>query len=129
MKFFFKNQGNFSHTEALLQRCRKLTKPFLKWKLEKYGKLGCDALIAATPKDSGETAKHWSYIIVETDDSVALSWTNDHVNKGVNIAFIIQYGHGTGTGGYVAGYDYINPALKPIFDKIGEDIWKEVTGR
>lgn len=95
--------------------------------LEKYGEIGVQALRAATPIDSGVTAASWSYEVESTGNGYTLSWYNSHMNQGVNIAILIQYGHGTGWGGYVPGTDYINPALRPIFDQIGNDIWREVT--
>lgn len=94
--------------------------------LNRYGQLGVDALSKATPVESGETARSWRYEIRTTRRGISLIWLNDHVNDGVNIALLIQYGHGTGTGGYVAGYDYINPALRPIFDSIATEVWEKV---
>lgn len=94
--------------------------------LNKYGEEGVKALAAATPTDSGATASAWGYEIESTGDGYVINWTNDNINKNVNIAVILQYGHGTGTGGYVAGRDYINPAMAPIFDKIANDAWSEV---
>lgn len=95
--------------------------------LDKYGKMGVSALASATPKRTGKTASSWRYEIDKTGGKISISWLNDNVNDGINIAVIIQYGHGTGTGAYVKGVDYINPALKSIFESIAEDIWKEVT--
>lgn len=95
--------------------------------LSKYGEMGVLALSRATPKDSGETARSWSYEIEKTGSGYKLVWKNSHVNKGVPIAIILQYGHGTRNGGYVQGRDYINPALRPIFDGIAADSWKEMT--
>lgn len=95
--------------------------------LHKYGQLGVQALSLATPLDSGETATSWNYEIEQDGDTITLAWNNTHVNHGVNIAVILQYGHGTGTGGYVVGRDYINPALRPIFDDIADAVWKEVS--
>jgi len=95
--------------------------------LSKYGEQGVLALSQATPVDSGETANSWSYEIEHTGSGYKLVWKNSHVNKGVPIAIILQYGHGTRNGGYVQGRDYINPALRPIFDGIAEDSWKELT--
>lgn len=95
--------------------------------LDKFGREGVEALRNATPSRSGKTADSWSYTIERSNGSISISWTNSNVNKGVNIAIILQYGHGTGTGGYVKGIDYINPALEPIFQKIADDAWKEVT--
>ena len=81
---------------------------------------------AATPVDTGETASSWGYTLEETKKGISIVWTNSNVNEGVPIALILQYGHGTGTGGYVKGRDYINPAIRPIFDKIAEKVWNEV---
>lgn len=119
----FKHRGGFSKTEKFLNAMSG--KRYLN-ALDTYGKEGVAALSAGTPKDTGLTASSWTYEIERTDSTTTLSWLNTNVNNGVNIAIILQYGHGTGTGGYVAGQDYINPAMKPIFDKISEKVWKEV---
>ena len=95
-------------------------------KMRRYGERGVEALRAATPKDSGETAESWSYEIVETPGRTALYWRNSHVVNGTNIAIILQYGHGTRNGGFVEGIDYINPAIKPIFEDMVREAWKEV---
>ena len=95
--------------------------------LKKYGEEGVNALMAATPKDTGLTSTMWGYEIEKTADGWSINWTNDNINNYVNIAVILQYGHGTGTGGYVAGRDYINPAMAPIFDKLADEAWNEVT--
>ena len=94
--------------------------------LESIAAEGVAALASATPKRSGKTAASWSYSVKKTRTGAAIEWTNSNVNNGVPIAVILQYGHGTGTGGYVAGYDYINPAMKSIFDKLAEKAWKVV---
>lgn len=94
--------------------------------LDRYGKMGVDALSKATPIESGETARSWGYRIIGDKNTPGIEWYNTHIDKGVNVAIIIQYGHGTGTGGYVAGRDYINPAIKPVFDQIIAEIWKQV---
>lgn len=94
--------------------------------LDKYGPVGVSALSSATPKETGETAHSWKYEIRHDGNVHILSWYNTHEESGVNIAIILQYGHGTGTGGYVRGIDYINPAMRPIFDKIVDDIWRQV---
>ncbi len=113
-----------SDTEEFLRR----TKHFrIEQILKKYGEAGVAALSAATPKDSGLTASSWGYEIENNGDGWSIHWTNDNINQNVNIAVIIQYGHGTGTGGYVPGQDYINPAIAPIFNKIADDAWNEVT--
>lgn len=95
--------------------------------LDQYGRRGVDILSASTPMDSGQTAASWSYDIQQSTSGVTINWYNSNVNDGVNIAIIIQYGHGTGTGGYVQGRDYINPALRPIFDKLSEEVRRVVT--
>lgn len=95
--------------------------------LHKYGQEGVQALSEATPLETGETSTSWNYEISEDSRGISIIWNNTHVNDGVNIAVILQYGHGTGTGGYVEGIDYINPALRPIFEDIADAIWKEVT--
>ena len=94
--------------------------------LDKYGREGVAALQTATPKDTGKTSESWYYKIERKNGSVSLTFHNSNQNKGVPIAIILQYGHATGNGGYVEGVDYINPALRPIFDKIAEEAWKEV---
>ena len=95
--------------------------------LDKYGRLGVKALSEATPKDTGETASSWYYRIERGSGSTSLAFYNSHVNDGVPIAVILQYGHGTGTGGWVPGTDYINPATKDIFDNLAKEVWREVT--
>lgn len=95
--------------------------------MEQYAQLGVEALREATPIDSGNTAESWSYDLNVTKNKAEIVWKNSNTNKGENIAILIQYGHGTGTGGYVHGLDYINPAMRSVFDKIIEEIWKEVT--
>ncbi len=119
-----KQRGDFSKTEKFLKK--SLGRNYI-GVLEKYGRQGVEALSAATPIDSGLTASSWSYEIIKNDGKLSVIWKNSNVNNGVNIAIILQYGHGTRNGGYVAGRDYINPALKPIFDKLADAAWKEVT--
>lgn len=96
-------------------------------RIRSLAEAGVRALQEATPIESGETAASWGYEIVQDGDGIHIYWTNTHQNEGVNIAVLIQYGHGTGTGGYVQGYDYINPALRGIFDQIADEAWKAVT--
>lgn len=118
--------GSTAKTQAWLKRIQSQD---LYSSLEELAQRGVSALEAATPRDTGLTASSWSYQI-ETETSggkTTISWLNSNVNKGVHIAIILQYGHATGGGGYVAGRDYINPALKPIFDEIANDVWKKVT--
>lgn len=119
----FRNKGNFNRTFAFLKRNRKISFS----QLEKYGEMGVDALRQATPEDTGLTANSWYYEITESDGKLAIQWLNRNVNNHVNIAIILQHGHGTGTGGWVEGRDYINPAIAPIFDKIAKGVWEEVT--
>lgn len=95
--------------------------------LDRFGQEGVAALSSATPVDSSFTANSWDYEVVETGNSYSIIWTNSNVVNGVPVAILLQYGHGTGTGGYVQGRDYINPAIKPIFDKIAKEVWKVVT--
>lgn len=118
----FKHKGDFNSTKAFLRRNKKIDFSVL----EKFGDEGIAALKAATPVDTGETAASWNYRIVEERENVRIEWYNTHVVDGVPIAIIIQYGHATGTGGYVEGLDYINPAIKPIFERIVDNIWREV---
>jgi hypothetical protein len=95
--------------------------------LNAYGRRGVDALSSATPIDTGETANSWGYQVAHEKGRYSISWFNTHREGRVNIAVIIQYGHGTGTGGWVEGRDYINPAIQPVFDRIVDDIWRQVT--
>jgi hypothetical protein len=120
----FKQKGDFKNTEKLLKR--SFGKDY-KSILEKYALQGVRELAANTPIDTGLTASSWTYDIVQTGSSYSIVWNNSNVNKGVNIAVILQYGHATRNGGYVQGLDYINPALQPIFDQMAEAAWKEVT--
>lgn len=115
--------GNYKKTERFLHGLVEL---HFARKLDRYGQRGVDALRRATPIDSGNTADHWSYEIFEEPGRTSIYWKNDNINKGVNIAVILQYGHGTRNGGYVQGIDYINPAMKPIFQEIADAAWKEV---
>lgn len=117
-------RGNFSKTENYF---KKLSTAMRFKMLDHYGQEGVAALAAATPVDSGTTAASWSYKIKHTDSMAQITFHNSNINKGVPIAIILQYGHGTGTGGWVEGRDYINPAIQPIFDKIAKQAWEEVT--
>lgn len=118
-------KGDLSKSYKFLDRIVK--RDFYK-SLEVYGQRGVSALASATPKDTGKTAASWYYEINRNVNSVEIYWKNSNTNNGVNIAVILQYGHGTGWGGYVQGIDYINPAIRPIFNEIANEIWKEVTG-
>ena len=95
--------------------------------LDRYGREGVAALASATPVDSGETANSWYYEIENKKGSATIRFCNSNINKGVPIAIILQYGHGTGTGGWVQGRDYINPAIRPVFDSLVQSAWREVT--
>ena len=120
----FRQKGDFSKTSSFLQRMKQMQ---IRNVLERYGQAGVAALASATPVDSGLTASSWYYKVETTGTSSKLVFCNSNVQNGVPIAIILQYGHGTGTGGWVEGRDYINPALKPIFYKIKNDVWGEVT--
>nr|DAX52479.1 MAG TPA: type I neck protein [Caudoviricetes sp.] len=120
----FRQKGDFSKFNRYLERLKEAVKL---GDLNKYGRQGVQALSSATPIESGETANSWYYKINRTKESVSITFHNSNIQNGVPIAIILQYGHGTGTGGYVEGRDYINPAIQPIFDRIAEDAWKEVT--
>ena len=122
----FRHKGDFSLTYAWSKRVYQI---FKAGKFSRYGKMGVDALASATPYDSGKTAMSWVYEVIFSKGGVSIVWSNTNSNDGVNIAVILQYGHGTGTGGYVEGRDYINPAIQPVFDQIVEELWGEVTAR
>lgn len=124
MSIIIKHKGSFKNTKRLFNRLSKFE---ISSVLNKYGELGVNALSSATPVDSGSTADSWGYDIEINKGSYTIVWTNSNVNQGVNIALILQLGHGTGTGGYVQGRDYINPAIQPIFDALAEEAWQEVT--
>ena len=120
----FRQKGDFSKLSRYLEKVKEAAKVGV---LDKYGQAGVAALSSATPVESGLTAQSWYYEIEHTKSSAVIRFLNSNVNKGVPIAIILQYGHGTGTGGWVEGRDYINPAIQPIFDNIAKDAWKEVT--
>lgn len=119
----FTSSGKFDKTEAWLKR---MSTSDIYRSLSRFGDEGVRALSASTPVDSALTSRSWYYEIKQTRSSWSIIWGNRNVVNGVPIAIILQYGHGTGTGGYVQGRDYINPALKPVFDRIAEEAWKEV---
>ena len=120
----FRQKGDFSNLNKFLERAKAVARLSI---LDKYGREGVAALASATPFESGKTADSWYYEIKHDNGSATITFNNSNVNKGVPIAIILQYGHGTGTGGWVEGRDYINPAIQPIFDKIVDAAWKEVT--
>ena len=120
----FRHKGDYSKATRYLERVKEAVKLGI---LDKYGRAGVEALSSATPVESGLTASSWGYEIEHSAGSSRIIFTNSNINKGVPIAIILQYGHGTGTGGYVQGRDYINPAIQPVFDALVEEAWKEVT--
>ena len=120
----FRQKGDFSKLSNFLQRAKEVVKLS---DLDKYGREGVAALASATPVDSGTTANSWYYTIEHKDGRSTISFSNSNIQNGVPIAIILQYGHATGTGGWVEGRDYINPAIQPIFDKIAQNAWREVT--
>lgn len=117
-------EGSLKNTQDLLARLKR--GEFFK-SLDRYGKEGVAALKAATPIDEGLTAESWRYDIIKRRGGYTLVWSNTNSNDGVNVAVLIQYGHGTGSGGYVQGIDYINPVIQPLFKKIANEVWKEVS--
>lgn len=119
-----RQKGDFKKTEKFLKK--SLGRDYRKV-LEKYGEVGVRALSDATPVESGITASSWYYEIVQKDSYISIVWKNSNVQNGVNIAVILQYGHATRNGGYVEGRDYINPALKPVFEALADAAWKEVS--
>lgn len=119
----YESSGSFKSTDSFLKRC--ISGDYLD-PIEGIAEEGVQRLIAATPQDSGATANAWSYEIVEEGGKSTIWFTNSNNVNGFNVAVGLQYGHGTGTGGWVGGYDYINPALQPIFDKMADQVWKEV---
>ena len=120
----FRQKGDFSKLTKFLERARE--KVHL-GNLDKYGREGVAALSSATPVDSGLTAASWYYEITNKNGIARITFYNSNLQNGVPIAIILQYGHGTGTGGWVEGRDYINPAIQPVFDEIAESAWREVT--
>lgn len=117
-------RGSFKNTDAFLNRMQKLD---IATVLKTYGERGVAALRDATPYDTGNSAGSWDYEVVVSQRAVSITWTNSNVQSGIPVVILLQYGHGTGTGGYVQGRDFINPALKPIFDEIADKVWKAVT--
>lgn len=120
----FRHKGNFSKLTSFLEKAKHAIKIS---DLDKYGREGVAALASVTPVDTGQTAKSWSYEIKNTNGSVSITFNNSNIQNGVPIAIILQYGHGTRNGGWVQGRDYINPVIQPLFDKIANDAWREVT--
>jgi hypothetical protein len=121
--FSFKHRGNFNNTERFLNKAGRLNYRQI---LDRYAGAGVRALSSATPIDTGLTKTSWDYYIKVSSKYSKIVWTNSHIENGVPIAIILQYGHGTKNGGFVQGRDYINPAIRPIFDSLAEDLWREV---
>ena len=120
----FRQKGDFSKLTSFLEKAKEAVKI---GDLDRYGQEGVAALASATPVKSGLTANSWYYEIEQRHESVSISFHNSNIQNGVPIAVILQYGHGTRNGGWVQGRDYINPSIRPIFDKIANNAWKEVT--
>lgn len=124
MNIGFRHKGDFSKTSKFLT---KMVGCISEMNLDKYGQEGVAALASATPKDTGLAASSWYYTIIRNKDSVIIRYCNSDIENGIPIAVILQYGHATKNGGWVEGRDYINPAIRPIFDRIANDAWREVT--
>lgn len=124
MGFSFRSTGNFNETESMLKK--NLNRDYTSL-LNTYGEMGVVALELASPVDSGLMASSWRYDIEQSNGTISLVFHNDDIENGCNVAILVQYGHGTKSGYYVQGVDYINPALKPVFDELAKSVWKEVT--
>ena len=120
----FRQKGDFSKLTKFLEQSKEAVKLE---DLDRFGKAGVSALASATPVETGLTANSWYYEIEHNNGSASISFHNSNIQNGVPIAVILQYGHGTHNGGWVQGRDYINPAIRPIFDQIANEAWKEVT--
>lgn len=120
----FKQKGDFSKLKKFLEKAKETSNMGF---LDKYGREGVKALSSATPVDTGKTASSWTYEINRKKDSVEIVWKNANIQNGVPIAILLQYGHATKNGGWVQGRDYINPAIRPVFDKLANEAWREVT--
>ena len=123
MKITLTSKGDFKKTKKFFSSLRR--REYLR-ELDRFGAMGVQALQAATPVEAGATAGAWSYRVKTSGNGAEIAWFNGNTINGVNIAIILQYGHGTGTGGYVSGRDYINPAIKPVMDQIAEGVWRAV---
>lgn len=119
-----RQKGDFAKLTQYLTKVKQGVRSDI---FHKYGRLGVAALASATPVESGQTANSWYYEVDMKPGRASLTFYNSNINKGIPIAIILQYGHGTGTGGWVQGRDYINPALQPIFDGFADELWREVT--
>jgi hypothetical protein len=119
-------RGDWSYLAGFLKRLQNRDSEIYA-QLRPFAEAGVRALSAATPIDTSNTANSWSYKITLEKKTTTITWINKNVNDGVNIAILLQYGHATGTGGYVSGYDYINPAIRPVFDQINTEVWTNIT--
>lgn len=120
----FRQKGDFSKLDKYLKKAERGIDISI---LDQYGKVGVDALASATPKDTGLTSRSWTYTIDNKPGSISISFHNSNFNDGVPIAIILQYGHATRNGGWVEGVDYINPAIRPVFEELSKKAWKEVS--
>lgn len=121
-------KGDWKKTFAFLNNNANFNeKKYIDYILNNTGRMGVSALSSYTPIDTGLASKSWSYYITKEKERYTITWTNDDVEGGCNVAILIQYGHGTRNGGFVRGYDFINPSLKPVFEKLANDLWEEVT--
>lgn len=126
MRVEFRQRGDFKKTEEFLKKSKQMSIDDI---LAQYGRRGVEALQLATPRDTGKTAESWSYEVEKNSTGMSLIFTNTNENHGVKIALLIQYGHGTGTGGWVEGRDFINPALQPVFDELAKSLWEKIVER
>lgn len=122
----FSQKGDFRNLDNFFERTKRLFKIS---DLDKYGREGVEVLRQATPKDTGETSESWSYEITDKNGVVRISFFNSNLQNGIPVAILLQYGHADRSGGFVQGIDYINPSIKPIFDRIANNAWKDVTGK
>lgn len=116
--------GSFKNTDAFFKRMQSSD---IQKTVKKYGVKGMDALSNATPEDTGETAKSWKYEVTKKPGEITIGWHNTHEEKGLPIAILVQYGHATRDGGYIPGRDFVNPAMRPVFDQISDEVWRQVT--
>ena len=123
MRISISNSGSFNKTDKFL---KKMSENSIYSVLQKYGEIGVAELAASTPIDSGLTSSAWDYRVIIDRTNARVQWYNNNENQGFSVAIGLQYGHGTGTGGYVIGRDYINPTMRPIFDKIADQVWNEI---
>ena len=123
MRISISNSGSFNKTDKFL---KKMFENSIYSVLQKYGEIGVAELAAATPIDSGRTSSAWDYRVIIDRTNARVQWYNNNENQGFSVAIGLQYGHGTGTGGYVIGRDYINPTMRPIFDTIADQVWNEI---